>query len=559
MPLWPNAKRVTLALPATPARRLVTAAVITLMGIALTVAVWIRAEYDRRTELTAMLGAIADRTTSRIEWQMQRDVEGVRFLSTLTRSAGDAGMREWPQQADLILQEFPGIDWLAWVGPDSTIRQFTPRDTSASIDDEVRRQAEFQLGTQATAVHERWRGSYEYHVFIPMRADSTRLGVVVGLMHVDSSWVKRQPSLLGLYSVNLLAENGRPIALRSVPDSLAPDWMRMRRSITSPAGSLLTLDVTPSDEFVRQVTSGWPRLFLLTGAFLSLAIGALLIQFLRLRDVLRVLGRTNHDLDAQLSELSKRDEDLRKLNDELGERVQVRTSELSRALREVETFNHSVSHDLRSPIGAILNYSVVLEEDHRERIGPDGQRLLERIRHAATRANQLLDSLAEFSASEVHPGAIRPIDMKDMAERAYAEAAGRESAHGEVAITIDPLPPALGDPMLVHRVFVNLIGNALKYSRGRNPRMVHVTGQAGPAENEYRVIDNGCGFDPARASEAFEAFRRLHGTEIEGSGLGLAIVAKIIGRLGGRVWAESDGTSGATFHFTLPPAEAPAS
>jgi signal transduction histidine kinase len=84
---------------------------------------------------------------------------------------------------------------------------------------------------------------------------------------------------------------------------------------------------------------------------------------------------------------------------------------------------------------------------------------------------------------------------------------------------------------------------------------VDVAGESGPRENVYRVKDNGCGFEPSRASEAFEAFRRLHGSDIEGSGLGLAIVAKIIGRLGGRVWAESDGATGACFYFTLPPAE----
>ncbi|RPH56877.1 MAG: hypothetical protein EHM89_14755, partial [Acidobacteria bacterium] len=111
------------------------------------------------------------------------------------------------------------------------------------------------------------------------------------------------------------------------------------------------------------------------------------------------------------------------------------------------------------------------------------------------------------------------------------------------------------DPVLVHRVLVNLLGNALKFSRGRDARVLQVTGHAEPTESVYAVRDNGSGFDPTRATLIFEPFRRLHDTDIEGSGLGLAIVAKIISRHGGRVWAESDGATGAAFYFTLPRAE----
>jgi signal transduction histidine kinase len=312
------------------------------------------------------------------------------------------------------------------------------------------------------------------------------------------------------------------------------------------------VSLAPSDDLVRQVATPWPDLFLLAGLILSIAIGALLLQFLRLRDFSGALGRTNLSLDAQLAELSKRDRELRELNEALELRVRERTVELSRALREVETFSHSVSHDLRSPIGAILNYAGVLAEDFHGGLNAEGKRLLERVRAAAGRANQLLDSLVEFAASGAAPGEERVVDMLDVAQRAYAEAVGREGNHEEVRFTAETLPPAWGDPVLVHRVLVNLIGNALKYSRGRRPREVVVDGVENTTENTYRVRDNGRGFEPARAAELFEPFRRLHGSDVEGAGLGLAIVARSVGRMGGRVWAESDGSSGATFSFTLP-------
>jgi signal transduction histidine kinase len=104
----------------------------------------------------------------------------------------------------------------------------------------------------------------------------------------------------------------------------------------------------------------------------------------------------------------------------------------------------------------------------------------------------------------------------------------------------------------VQRVFVNLIGNALKYSRGRPAREVEVGGQRDTVESTYWVRDNGPGFEPSRAPEIFEPFKRLQGAKVEGAGLGLAIVAKLVRRQGGRVWAESDGMAGASFYFTLP-------
>lgn len=543
----PHAKR---------AERLTTAGMVAALGIALSVGVWFRAESTRRAELTAMLGAIADRMTSRIEWQMQQELDGVRFLASLMQ-ATEGSTPAWPLQAGLVLQENPGLDWVAWVWPDSTVHGFCARDTAVRMDEHVLRQAQFQLQTPARAIKERWGDVYEYHVFIPILVDTTRMGVVVGQVRVDSMWVRRQPSLLGATTMIVLGEDDRPVPLRIVPDSLAAPWMTMRRTITAPSGAVLRMDLKPSNEFVRQVTSRWPVWFLLTGVFLSLAIGALLIQFLRLRDFSHALERTNRDLDARLTDLSRRDQELHSLNEELGERVKQRTAELSRALREVETFNHSVSHDLRSPIGAILNFSALLEEDHGPRIEAEGRRLLERISSAAGRANQLLDSLAEFSSTEVEPAEIRVLDMTDLAERAFAEASARESVQEEVAFTVDDLPAARGEPGLVQRVFVNLIGNALKYSRGRSPRVVHVSGRVEDMEAVYGVTDNGCGFDPKHEADVFQAFRRLHGSDIEGSGLGLAIVSKVVGRLGGRVWARSDGVNGASFFFTLPKAEAP--
>lgn len=549
---WPFAKRVITAIPKIPPRRYASAASVAAIGMILSVVAWQQAESRRQRELEAMLGSMADRSTDAIEYLMQHDVGSVSEFGEIWHTFSPDRAATWPVEAGIVLNQVGSVRWLAWVASDTSAPAFVARDPVATMPEEALTQARFSLRSTAKSYHETWTDAYEYQAFLPQRSLAGNIGVVVSEFRIDSLWLASRPAMTGIRTCRLFSPEGQVVTLRALPDSLAPDWMRIRRSMTSPSGSTLTVEWTPSDEFVKQLLTPWPLLFLVVGGGLSFALAAMLISFLRQRDYANALRASNRELDARLTELSKRDRQLSEFNEQLGESVQQRTAELSRALREVETFNHSVSHDLRSPVGAILNFAAVLSEDYGAQLDPEGRRFLERIAASAARANQLLDALADYTSSDSPRDTNQLLDMHGLAERAYAEAAGRDGAGTAVRFTLDPLPRALGDPDLVQRVFVNLIGNALKYSRERSIREIHVRGTEQTVECTYSVQDNGCGFEPSQASEIFEPFRRLHGTQIEGSGLGLAIVAKSVQRLGGRVWAESDGESGATFYFTLP-------
>lgn len=549
---WPFAKRVITAIPKIPPRRYASAASVAAIGMILSVLAWQQAESRRQHELEVMLGNMADRSTDAIEYLMQRDVGSVSEFGEIWHTFSPDRGSTWPVEAGIVLNQVSSVRWLAWFASDTSAPSFVGRDTASMMPDEALAQARFQLRSTAKAYHENWTDAYEYQAFLPQRSLTGSIGVVVGEFRIDSLWLASQPAMTGIRTCRLYAPDGHAITLRALPDSLAPDWMRIRRSMTAPSGSTLTVEWTPSDEFVKQLLTPWPLLFLVVGGGLSLALAAMLISFLRQRDYAIALRASNRELDSRLTELSKRDRQLSEFNEQLGASVQQRTAELSRALREVETFNHSVSHDLRSPVGAILNFAAVLSEDYGNQLDPEGRRFLERIAASAARANQLLDALADYTSSDSPRDTNQLLDMHAIAERAYAEAAGRDGAGAEVRFILEALPRALGDPDLVHRVFVNLLGNALKYSRERSDREIHIRGTEQAGECTYCVQDNGCGFEPSQTAEIFEPFRRLHGTQIEGSGLGLAIVAKSVQRLGGRVWAESDGESGATFYFTLP-------
>ena len=550
--LWKVARAAAERIPAAPARRYLQAIVVASLGVALSLLTWVRALEERQYGVSNLLGSLADETTGSIEVELDREVNALRRLATFWQLHGLLPEGPWQFDTRATLDHFPGIQWIAWVPADTSKMRLAVRDTTVRVDPEALRQARSPSATAAPLTQDLWSDAYQLRVFLPVGSPSESVGVLFAGMRVDSLWLQeREPANHGL-SIMLSSEKGDSVILRRAPDSSVPRWMQVRRTFTSPAGTIIRADLSPWPEYVAQVTTPWPHYFLVTGLFLSISIGVLLFQYLRMQDYLTVLAGTNEDLDAKLAELSKRDREMSELNLALEQRVRTRTAALSEAVREVEAFSHSVSHDLRSPIGAILNFVAVLQEDYGSSLDPEGRRLLDRIRAAGERGNLLLNGLLEFATSGANPSSPRMLDMRLAADAAFAEASAGERDGGEVKLSVGELPPAWADGNQVHRVLVNLIGNGLKYSRGRPVREMSVGATANGREVTYWVRDNGNGFDPARATEVFEPFRRLHGSDVEGTGLGLAIVAKVVRRQGGRVWAESDGRTGATFYFTLP-------
>jgi PAS domain S-box-containing protein len=233
------------------------------------------------------------------------------------------------------------------------------------------------------------------------------------------------------------------------------------------------------------------------------------------------------------------------------ERQQVE-QEVRKLNKELESFSYSVSHDLRTPLRAIDGYAGMLLEDHSGQLDAEGRRLLDVVKGSAVRMGLLIDNLLEFSRMGRASMNIETVDMKGLAEDILRQllelATGRR-----IESRVGTLPPANGDPTLLRQVLTNLIGNALKYSRSRNPAIIEVGGRTEGKEQVYWVKDNGVGFKMDYVHKLFGVFQRLHSAEeFEGTGVGLALVQRIVHRHGGRVWAEGTLGQGATFTFTLP-------
>jgi light-regulated signal transduction histidine kinase (bacteriophytochrome) len=246
-------------------------------------------------------------------------------------------------------------------------------------------------------------------------------------------------------------------------------------------------------------------------------------------------------------------EQLRTANRELEQRVRDRTSQLEAANQELEAFSFSVSHDLRAPLRIVEGYCDLIRRDYGALVPSTARELLDEVCTGTRRMGQLIEDLLTFSRFARQPlekQRLRPAEILASALRQVrAEVEARA-----VEVQVGELHECSGDAALLEQVMVNLLSNALKFTRGRARAHITVGSFERDGGQVYFVRDNGVGFDMKHAAKLFGAFQRLHAQgDFEGTGIGLSIVHRIIQRHGGRIWAESRPDEGATFYFTLPP------
>jgi len=245
-------------------------------------------------------------------------------------------------------------------------------------------------------------------------------------------------------------------------------------------------------------------------------------------------------------------EQLRERNAELERELAESNAALAAVQHEFDHFAYSVSHDLRAPLRHIAAFAAILE-----RIGAATREESERstvhaIKDAADRMNQLIDDLLRLSRAgraELHRA---PVPLQDIVRQAQTDLSP-EALGRKINWRIQPLPTVRADPTLLRQVFAALLGNAIKFTRSRDPAEIEIGAREERGRWVIFVRDNGVGFDQKFVSRLFGIFQRLHSErEFEGTGSGLALVRKIISRHGGETWAEGRLNEGATFYFSLP-------
>ena len=243
--------------------------------------------------------------------------------------------------------------------------------------------------------------------------------------------------------------------------------------------------------------------------------------------------------------------ELRREEQRLQETVEARTRALASSNRELEAFCHSVSHDLRAPLRTLDGFSEALLEDYGDRLDAQARDYLLRIRSGAERMSQLIDDLLRLSRISRHELHVEDLDLVPLAAEIVDELRAGEPQR-EVRLALPEALPVRGDQRLLRIMLENLLANAWKYTKPRNPAEIALGISEEGGETVYWVRDNGVGFDMAYADKLFGVFQRLHHQdEFPGTGVGLATVARIVERHGGRIWADAEKGMGAIFFFTL--------
>jgi light-regulated signal transduction histidine kinase (bacteriophytochrome) len=256
-------------------------------------------------------------------------------------------------------------------------------------------------------------------------------------------------------------------------------------------------------------------------------------------------------IGAVTAERRRSKERLRRARDEMERRVKARTADLERANEELYELSYSMSHDMRAPLRAVNGFSQLLVEKYSGALDADGARLLGVIAKNSKQMGRMIDDYLRLFRLRDEALRVAPLDSDALVREVIDELFPAHTG-GNLCFDIRSLPAAAGDAGLVRQVWINLLDNAVKFTRDSKRPVIEIGGQIDGAETLYYVKDNGVGFDMQWSGQLFKVFQRLHPREFEGIGIGLAIVARIVQRHGGRIQASGEVGEGATFSFSLP-------
>ena len=460
-------------------------------------------------------------------------------------------LRAWKDSTEILLAEYPALLAVLRPGPSGEIAGSAEGTRILrEVLPEARRQGEdagreFIIGPlhaangrEVFAIQVRASGGGQDEQTVFALFDAERL--------VADSFAQRAPD----FALTVGAE-GRELYRRDPQSGRAMASFRVTEPIALPNGKPWQLEIAPIVDANFAAWEQGPAIALAGGLLASgLILAGVHFGTLSVRRE-RTLRRANASLEEQLVDTRRVEGEVREVAASLAASVSKRTAELDETIAELETFNYSVSHDLRGPLGAVINFAAILREDYGDRLDATGIDYLQRIVGSASSAVTMMDALLAYSRSGRTELKKSNLDMKRLVQEVCDELTANHPEFRHV-VKVGDLPNIRADENMMRFTFTNLISNAFKFARpGEAPR-VEIDGAPGSDEVVFSVRDYGIGFDMRFAEKLFKVFERLHlSDDYEGHGVGLAIVARMVRRHGGRCWAQGAPDKGATFSFTV--------
>lgn len=510
-----------------------------------TVLLWQFLKEDETRDFARLAETESYAARSRLVRDLETQLRALREIARYWDIYGRQPKDQWNMDAQIDLASFVGVEHIIWNDATADIRYATTPGRmlldNRPVEAEWRILSELLAGVDSSAgetllgptVND--RGQAEYRVVIPSRR-GRRAGVLVALVNADvllsNLLMDRSPG----YSI-AVEWDGVTLYRRGEPArDIQPEWVR-DGLIELSMGPLWRVEHAPMDALAATAHRQALDLLLVAGLVIAGLAGFLVIQNARVRD------------RAMAAERAERG--LAELNRDLELQVAERTSELAQQTVDLETISESVSHDLRTPLNTVgLNVQLLRETMSR---GDPAMvdTAIDRIDHARQRMTGILDRLRAFTQVSFAVFERQRVDMAVLVREVFDEL-GYGEPGPPAELRLGDLQPCLADPTLVRILLLNLLSNALKYTRTRASRWVEVGCEAGPGPTTYFVRDNGIGFDSADAETLFEPFRRVgRNSAVDGQGVGLAIAMRVVHRHGGRIRAEGVPDGGAEFRFDL--------
>ncbi|MBA4384692.1 MAG: hypothetical protein C0410_08145 [Anaerolinea sp.] len=411
--------------------------------------------------------------------------------------------------------------------------------------------------TEGYAIHEFIQTNYPEIILVPVSNDLAALQ--------DVSFKKVDAAVVNLAIASYLIEQNGITNLRVAGDSGKSNSLYIATRSDQPIlnqimqkGLASISEKTKKDILARWVKLGTQNFWESTQFWLlsasSLAVLALLIvaSYIWTASLRRNVRIRTNELHVEIQQRKLVEEEIYRLNKDLETRINERTEKLENAVKELDAFAYSVSHDLQAPIRHIISYMDILLENTKDLLDEENKQYMINVSSSANRMSGMINDLLSYSRMGKTELSFKPLDLGGLVTEVISEFE-QDLKGRNISWKISNLPIVNGDRGMLRIVLNNLISNALKFSGPRKLVEIEIGYLPGNGiEDVFFVRDNGVGFDNTQVDRLFSVFQRLHSSsEFEGSGIGLANVRQIIERHGGRTWAEGAIDKGATFYFTL--------